>query len=74
MDLQQAAGMCICPECPTYVNCDESVAFCYYPEGKSSCIIKERGCLCTGCPVHDLSGFEYGYYCTQGGEQTQAME
>jgi hypothetical protein len=72
MEIGEAAAICLCPGCPTYVKCDESVAFCLYPEGKSSCISTERGCLCGGCPVHDMQGFAYGYYCTQGSEIAQS--
>ena len=71
MDREEAATICICPQCPTYVACGESVAFCLSTGGKSSCISEEKGCLCNGCPVHDMSDFQYGYYCTQGSEAVQ---
>jgi hypothetical protein len=74
VDQEEAATICICPECPTFVACDESVAFCVYAEGKSACITEEKGCICGGCPVHDMENFLYGYYCTQGSEVAQANE
>lgn len=71
MERSEAEEICLCPECPTYVSCGEPVAFCLAPQGKSSCIEKEKGCLCNGCPVHDRLKFRYGYYCTHGSEQAQ---
>jgi Protein of unknown function (DUF2769) len=72
MERPQAEKICICPDCPTYVECGDRHAFCMYESGKSTCIETERGCICSGCPVHDANGFEYGYYCTHGSEAVQA--
>ncbi len=71
MDRTEAQSICICPECPTYVACNEPVAFCLAEEGKSACIVTQRGCICSGCPVHDQMKFLYGYYCTEGSEAAQ---
>lgn len=71
MDRAEAERICICPECPTYVDCDEPVAFCMLEEGTSKCITKPHGCICGGCPVHDQMGFLFGYYCIEGSEAAQ---
>jgi len=70
MDAKEANGKCICKMCPTYVKCDESVAYCFV--GKSRCITKENGCLCPGCPVQAKTGFGHVFYCTRGAEKVQA--
>ncbi len=72
MDKTEAEKICICPDCPTYVPCEESVSFCLYPLGQSQCISAEHGCVCGGCPVHDADNMLFGYYCTHGSEAAQA--
>lgn len=59
---------CICPMCPSYVNCSEPIAYCYPEIEISKCITQELGCICPGCPVYELEGFKAEYYCTQGSE------
>ncbi len=71
MDRTTAAGLCLCPKCPTYVRCNEMIAFCLAPSGKSACITKEKGCLCPGCPVQEKEGFIHVYYCIRGPESVQ---
>ncbi|HEY5112801.1 MAG TPA: DUF2769 domain-containing protein [Coriobacteriia bacterium] len=72
MDLQEAADLCTCPECPSYFDCGESLAFCLYQEGKSSCIQVERGCICPGCPVYAAEDLKFHFYCTRGSEKALA--
>jgi hypothetical protein len=60
--------MCLCPSCPTYVNCKE-LTFCL--DGKSKCIKDERGCLCPGCPVQNKLNFKHAYYCIRDSEKQQ---
>jgi len=72
MERDEAEEICICPECPSYVNCREHVAFCLSESGQSACIQQQRGCICNGCPVHDRLDFRYGYYCLEGSERAQA--
>jgi hypothetical protein len=71
MDKKEAIGLCMCRMCPSYVDCGEEIAFCLTAVGKSTCIKKETGCLCPGCPVLDREGFEHVYYCTRGSETEQ---
>jgi len=52
---------CICPMCPSYVNCGEPLAFCLAE--KSKCIRSENGCVCPGCPVYEQMGLNREYYC-----------
>lgn len=73
MDREAANARCICDKCPTYFDCGEPLAFCFYDEGASACITVERGCICPGCPVYRTSNFTLDFYCVQGGERKQAI-
>ena len=55
---------CICENCPSFVKCDERIAYCF--TGKSKCIAREAGCLCPACPVQEKNGFSGVYYCLRG--------
>jgi len=68
LDEKQFRKMCLCPACPTYVNCKELI-FCII--GKSKCIKQEKGCLCPGCPVQTKMDFKNISYCTRGSEKEQ---
>jgi hypothetical protein len=68
MDSSQAQGQCICPDCPTYFDCGEPLAFCLYEQ----CIRIERGCICPGCPVYVAGSMEFDLYCTRESERVQA--
>ena len=73
MELVQAETECVCRMCPTFLYCEESLAFCLWPVGKSTCISVENGCICPGCPVFVESEFSgVGYYCTRGNAREQA--
>jgi len=60
--------MCICPRCPSYVECKDNT-FCLGK--KSECIKKEKGCICGACPVQLELKLEHGYYCTRDSEKKQ---
>ena len=67
-----AVSMCICRNCPSWVECGEQGAFCFPTIGKSKCIKDEKGCICGGCPVTKEMGLKHGYYCTRGSEKEQS--
>jgi hypothetical protein len=67
---EKDAPKCICRACPSYVKCDEGIAYCF--SGKSACIKKEKGCLCPGCPVQSKAGFSKVFYCTRGSNKEQS--
>ncbi len=71
MDRNTAVGLCLCRMCPTYLDCNEMIAFCLGTTGTSACIKKEKGCLCPGCPVEEQEGFTHVYYCIRGTERDQ---
>ena len=60
---KELQAQCICPMCPSYVNCSEPLAYCLPGVGISKCIKSEMGCVCPGCPVYEQMGFDREYYC-----------
>jgi len=68
---EMAIKMCICKNCPSYIECDEEIGYCLI--GKSKCIKEEKGCICGGCPVTKEMKLKHGYYCTRGSEKEQSM-
>jgi hypothetical protein len=71
MDKGKAGSMCICSGCPTYFDCGEPLAFCFYEKGASGCITVNRGCICPGCPVYSEAGLQFDSYCISGSETAQ---
>ncbi len=71
MDRTEAAGLCLCRMCPTFIACGEEVAYCLSPTGKSGCIKDEKCCLCPGCTVLEIEGLQHVYYCIRGSESDQ---
>ncbi len=63
--------MCLCKNCPTYVDCGEPGGYCFVTIGKSGCISEEKGCLCPSCPVTAKMGLKHMYYCIRGSEKEQ---
>jgi hypothetical protein len=73
MDRKRGIGLCICRMCPSFVDCNEEIAFCLADTTKSICITKEQGCLCPGCPVQEEENFQYVFYCTRGSQTGQSQ-
>ncbi|GAJ05980.1 unnamed protein product [marine sediment metagenome] len=65
-------NMCICKNCPSWVECNEQGGFCFPTIGKSKCITEEKGCICGGCPVTEKMGLKHIYFCTKGSEKEQS--
>jgi len=64
--------LCICRECPSWVECGEAGGFCFPTIGKSGCIEEENGCICPGCPVTTTMNLNHDYFCTRGSEKEQS--
>lgn len=62
---------CICKGCPSYVDCGESIGYCFVTIGKSKCIEDEMACICKGCPVYPMMGLTEWYFCTRDSEKVQ---
>lgn len=65
--------MCICRECPSFIECGERGGFCFPIMGKSGCITEEKGCICGKCPLHAQMGLKNMYYCIRGSEKDQIL-
>jgi len=64
--------MCICANCPSWVECGENGGYCFPTIGKSGCITEEKGCTCGGCPVTEKMSLKNIYFCTKGSEKEQS--
>ena len=68
--IEEKAGMCICPDCPTYTTCAKNAQeslFCIH--GMSFvCISREADCFCPTCPVATDIGLLSNFFCTRGAE------
>ncbi len=71
MDKLEAQSLCFCPTCPTYFDCGEPLAFCFYEDERSSCIAVDQGCICPSCPVHEDEQFKLTLYCISGSEKAR---
>lgn len=69
-----AAENCICMECPTYVDDETALAFCWATHGMSDTISEENDCVCGQCSVFNKSRMRTAYYCTRGAELEQINE
>lgn len=69
---EMVLSMCICPSCPSWVECDEDGGFCFVTIGKSECISEEKGCVCGQCPVTEELGLTHEFYCTRGSDEAQS--
>lgn len=70
--IQEIKDICdkYCGNCPSYLGTGETeLGFCV--TGKAENINEEKGCLCGDCPVTDMMGLEWGYYCTRGSAKQQ---
>lgn len=70
-DKTKVFELCLCPQCPSWVECKETGGYCLSSVGKSKCIKKEKGCICGGCPIHQEMKLQHGYFCTRGSEKEQ---
>ncbi len=72
---EEFLSLCICETCPTYIDCSKQgtkeKAFCYPTIGKSSCIIKQKGCMCGACRIKQKMKLKHFYFCVLGSEEQQ---
>jgi hypothetical protein len=67
MDKRDALNLCICKNCPSFVNCKEKMAYCVM--GKSKCIKSKKGCLCPTCKFQQKNEFNGVFYCVEGAKK-----
>jgi hypothetical protein len=66
MNQKEAEKLCLCKNCPSYVECKQ-LTFCFTDTSK--CIKEAKGCICPNCPVHKEMKFRGWYYCLEGKEE-----
>ena len=54
---------CVCKNCPSYLDCKETIGYCVL--NKSKCIKKRDGCICGGCSVYRKLNLEGYYFCLE---------
>lgn len=69
---QMVLSMCTCKNCPSYLESDEPVGYCFVMIGKSKNITEEKGCICGGCPIYEKMELKNTYYCTRDSEKVQS--
>ncbi len=60
-------SVCQCPGCPSYPPCGNDQAamvFCF--STKIRCVTRERGCICSTCPVYGKYDLKGDYFCIKG--------
>jgi hypothetical protein len=60
---------CFCTKCLTYLQADcpkEKTEILYCAKGKTACDLKEKGCICGACPVHEEYKLDGMYFCFRG--------
>nr|MDO8134867.1 DUF2769 domain-containing protein [Candidatus Njordarchaeum guaymaensis] len=62
---EQAAYMCMCGKCPSYLGTGETqLVFCTI--GKSNLIHQQKNCLCEHCGVTKTMSMRWDSYCIKG--------
>jgi len=65
---------CKCPECPTYVEGDTPVGYCFPVVGTSKKIQWEKDCICGTCPILKEFELDHTYYCTRCSQFCQNLK
>ncbi len=65
---------CLCMKCPTYVEGDSPVAYCFPMIGTSTKIKWEKDCICGTCPVYTEYDLTHTHYCTRCSQVCQAYK
>jgi len=60
---EKPKNQCICPECPSFIDCEEPTEYCLPEISISKCISKEKGCICPECPFYEKRKLDRKYYC-----------
>ncbi|MFQ5442022.1 MAG: DUF2769 domain-containing protein [Thermodesulfobacteriota bacterium] len=65
---------CKCPGCPSYVEGDSPVGYCFPLIGTSKKIQWEKECICESCPIWKEYDLGHTFYCTRCSEVCQTMK
>lgn len=67
-------GKCKCRDCPSYVEGDADIGYCFPLIGTSANIKWEKGCICDTCDIWKEYALGHNHYCTRCSEVCQGMK
>lgn len=65
---------CKCAGCPTYVEGDSPVGYCFPLLGTSRNIQWEKDCICETCPIYKEYELTHTHYCTRCSQFCQNLK
>ncbi|MBI5344197.1 MAG: DUF2769 domain-containing protein [Deltaproteobacteria bacterium] len=65
---------CRCLKCPTYVQGDSPVGYCFPLVGTSRKIQWEKSCVCNTCPIFKEYELNHTFYCTRCSQICQTLK
>jgi len=71
---EYVVSKCKCKSCPTYVEGDDTIGYCFPMIGTSKNIKWEKDCICTSCDIWKEYALEHTHYCTRCSELSQIMQ
>ncbi len=65
---------CKCAGCPTYVEGDNPIGYCFPLLGTSKKIQWEKDCVCESCPIYKEYALSHAHYCTRCSQVCQTLK
>ena len=65
---------CKCQGCPTYVEGDNPIGYCFPLVGTSRKIQWEKECICSTCPIYKEYELGHTHYCTRCSQVCQTLK
>jgi hypothetical protein len=65
---------CKCAGCPTYVEGDSPIGYCFPVIGSSKKIQWEKECVCETCPIYKEYELTHTFYCTRCSQFCQTVK
>lgn len=65
---------CKCAQCPTYVEGDAPIGYCFPVIGTSKKIQRENKCICNTCPIYKEYELSHTFYCTRCSQSCQTIK
>ncbi len=71
---EYVSSKCKCKGCPTYVEGDADIGYCFPLIGTSANIKWEKECICEECDIWKEYALGHNHYCTRCSEVCQVMK
>lgn len=65
---------CKCQGCPSYVEGDSPIGYCFPIVGTSKKIQWEKECICETCPIYKEFELSHTFYCTRCSQFCQNLK